>query len=158
MNRPHALHYDPTLYINKLFEVLRIIMENFDLIHSQNMLSIYNFSYSPEDEKSGNPYNTTFFVKIVSGEFSGIGECEYDIKEFKKFAKEINELYEFKIFEVLLKDICYGSTVKFKLDKIGHLEITGDIFGSGMIHSLQFSFQADQTSLKSFADSLKPIL
>lgn len=133
-------------------------MIDFVLTHNENMLSIKNFYYSPEDEKNGNPYNTSFLVKIVSGEFSGVGICEYDINEFKKFAKEINDLYEFKRFQVLFNDICYGSTIDFKLNKIGHLEIKGEIFGKSMFHSMKFSFNADQTSLKGFADSLKNII
>lgn len=133
-------------------------MEDFILFHDENMLSIYNFSHSPDDKINGNPYNTTFFVKIVSDDFSGVGDCEYDISEFRKFAKEINELYEFKRFEVLFKDICYGSTIEFKLDKMGHLEISGEIFGMHALQSMKFSFIADQTSLKGFADSLKKII
>lgn len=44
------------------------------------------------DAMNGNPYNTTFTIRVFSGLFSGFGECEYDIKDFIKFTKEINNL------------------------------------------------------------------
>ncbi len=133
-------------------------MGDFDLVHGKNILSIFNFSYFPDDEKGGNAYNTSFLIRIISEDFSGVGEFECDIKEFRKFAEEINELFELKRFEVLFKEICYGSTIKFKINRIGHLEISGEIFGTHMLQCLKFSFIADQTSLNGFADSIKHII
>jgi hypothetical protein len=133
-------------------------MQSFDLIHGENILSIFDFKYSKEDVKGGNPYNTTFMLKIISGVFQGVGEFVIDIKQFKNFIQEINYLYDFKVNEVLLEDIGYGSKVQFDIKKTGHIEISGEIYGDAALNSLKFNFYADQTSLKIFADTLKNIL
>ncbi len=129
-------------------------MSDFLLTHGQNLVSIEDFTHDPKDARWGNPYNSVFRLKIRSGDFSGAADCEIDIRDFREFARKIMDLYEFRIHEVLLSEIGYGSTVKFRMDPLGHLEIGGEIFGSGMDHSLKFSFPTDQTSLKPFADSL----
>lgn len=102
----------------------------------------------------GNPYNTTFKVKVVSGCFSGISQFECDIKNFQRFIKEINEMYRFQRFEVSLDDICYGASIKFILSSIGHLNISGTIFGDTSEHSLCFAFDTDQTAIEDFCKSL----
>ena len=127
----------------------------FELKHCGNSLVISDFQYNQEDAKSGNPYNTTFTITVVSESFKGVGECEYDIKNFVAFAKQINELYEFRRSNVELREICYGSHISFDMDKTGHVAISGELFGHAMIHSMKFEFDADQTSLKPFANSLK---
>lgn len=132
-------------------------MESFELSHCDNSVSIYDLEYSPSDAESGNPYNTTFYIKVVSGLFSGVGDCEYDMKEFVAFARQINELYDFRRPSVKLHDICYGSWVNFEMDKTGYLTISGEIYGSAMVHSMKFEFYADQTSLKGFVNSLKKL-
>lgn len=132
-------------------------MDSFRLEHCGNIFWIYDFKYNAMDAQSGNPYNTTFNIKVVSGLFSGIGECEYDMKEFIVFARQINELYDFRRTKVVLHDICYGSCINFEMNKTGHLIIKGDIYGCAMVHSLKFEFFADQTSLKDFATALKKI-
>jgi len=133
-------------------------MHSFELEHCGNSLVISDFQYNQEDAKSQNPYNTTFTIAVVSETFRGIGECEYDIKEFFEFAEQITELYEFHRSNAELQEIGYGSHVSFDMDKIGHITISGEIFGHGMVHSLKFEFVADQTSLKPFADSLNQIM
>lgn len=129
----------------------------FELKHGDNSLVISDFRYNQEDDKFGNPYNTTFSIVVVSESFRGVGECEYDIREFVKFAKQINELYELKRANVELREICYGGHVFFDMDRLGHIVISGEIFGPGIIHSMKFEFVADQTSLKPFADALKQV-
>ena len=129
----------------------------FALKHCENSLVISDFQYHQEDAEAGNPYNTTFTIAVVSEQFSGVSKCEYDIKEFAKFASQINELYEFHRFQVELREICYGSHISFVMNRRGQLTISGELFGHAMIHSMKFEFNADQTSLNPFADSLKQI-
>ena len=132
-------------------------MGSFELIHGQNHLTISDFNHSAADAASGNPYNTTFRIHVVSGEFSGAGECECDIAKFKTFMEGMELLYGFGLSEVALLDIGYGTNVLFQMDKVGHVEISGEIFGEAMCQSLRFVFEADQTSLKPFIESLRPI-
>jgi len=126
--------------------------------YAGDFIEIKDFFYHAEDDINGNPYNTVFNLAVSSGDFSGCAPCEYDIKEFRRFIDELENLYNFKMSEVLLDDICYGSKVKFLMNKTGKLEISGEIFGCAAEHSLKFVFLADQTALKSFIAELKEMI
>ena len=126
-------------------------MNTAKLIYKDDCLIISNFAYHQEDIY----YNTSFDLEVRSGAFSGVAACEYDIKEFRKLIQELLEMYDFKKQVVMLNDICYGSSVKFEADKTGHIEVSGEIFGEAMEHSLKFSFVTDQCALKQFISELK---
>ncbi|MHC1695874.1 MAG: hypothetical protein AB9835_11540 [Eubacteriales bacterium] len=126
----------------------------FELIHLDNYFIISNFIYNLDDAANGNPYNTSFKLLVKSGVFLGIGECEYDIKEFLRFSQEINDLYLFNRNKVIMHDIFFGSYVEFNMDITGHLLISGEIYGDARIHSMKFEFLSDQTALRSFNNSL----
>lgn len=89
-----------------------------------NQLTISDIDFSYVDYFNGNPYNTTFKVKVVSGDFAGTSQFEYNIKDFINFVKKKNGLYEFKSKKVELNDICYGSNIQFCLNKTGHITIS----------------------------------
>ena len=123
-----------------------------------NLIEILDFRHSVEDEKSGNPYNCSFNIRIVSGTFSGLADgCEYDYKEWKKFVEQLNDLILFKTNEAILFEIGYGGKISFKGDKLGHIEISGLVYGNAMTHSLQFEFTTDQTVFPSFISELKKL-
>lgn len=128
-------------------------MSTAKLIYEDNYLMINNFIYHQQDIY----YNTSFDLEIRSGSFSGVAPCEYDIKEFRKFVEELLEMYDFKKQIVTLNDICYGSSVKFEADKIGHINVSGEVFGKAMEHSLKFSFMIDQSVLDKFISELQNI-
>lgn len=132
-------------------------MISFELNHCGNSILISDFHCDLEAAKSGNPYNTTFNLAVKSEAFRGIGACECDIKEFVRFAKQMNDLYEFNRHKAEFREIGYGSYVSFEMDGTGHITISGEIFGDARVHSMKFEFIADQTSLKPFADSLKQV-
>lgn len=119
-----------------------------------NLFAIENFTFFPEEKKQGNPYNTTFGVRIVSGVFSGYAFCEYDLTEFIRFTREMGELFSFHRNKAELNDICYGSKVVFCMDRTGHLDISGKIFGHAAEHCLNFRFAADQTCLNAFIQTV----
>ena len=75
-----------------------------------------------------------------------------------KFVEELLEMYNFKKQIVMLNDICYGSTVNFEADKIGHIIVSGEIFGKAMEHSLKFSFMIDQSVLNKFISELQNMI
>ncbi len=129
-------------------------MSSAKLMHEDNYLIINNFIYHQEDIY----YNTLFNLEVRSGSFSGVGPCEYDIKEFRQFVQELLEMYDFKKQIVILNEICYGSTVKFEADKTGHITVSGEIFGEAMEHSLKFSFVTDQFVLKIFISGLQNMI
>lgn len=45
-------------------------------------LIISNIRVSYDDFNNGNPYNTTFSVKVIYVNFAGAAEFEYNIKDF----------------------------------------------------------------------------
>ncbi len=126
-------------------------MRTAKLMYEDNYLIINNFVCHQKDIY----YNTSFDLEVRSGSFSGVAPCEYHIKEFQKFVQELLEMYYFKKQVVMLNDICYGSNVKFEADKTGHIEVSGEIFGEAMKHSLKFSFVVDQSVLKQFISELQ---
>lgn len=117
-------------------------------------LTISNIDVFYADYYSGNPYNTTFNIKVVPNNFVGTSQFEYNIKDFIIFVKEINKLYDFKLKKVELNDIGYSSNILFSLDKIDHITISGKIYGDLMEHSLTFIFNTDQTAIATFCKSL----
>lgn len=92
------------------------------IMYGNNLLEITDFVHYPEEVKRGNPYNCTFNLKVISGVFSGIASCEYDIKNFQELILAFEDMYQFKRISVELKDICYGSNIVFSMDNLGHID------------------------------------
>ena len=124
-----------------------------------NEISISAFCHHAEEARSGNPYNTTFWMHVVSDDFSGAGEWECDIRALGVFAEELEELYRFRRSQVTFLDIGYGSRLRFTAaDRTGHIQVDGTLFGSARVHSLTFEFLADQTTLGRFVQELRKLL
>ena len=128
------------------------------LIDRGNSITIDNFIFYPNELQKENPYNTEFSIFVTSGSFSGCGECEYDIREFKRFIFELEEMYDFKRNTVALKDICYGSEIIFTMNKLGSTEIKGTVYADETQHSLTFCFVTDQSVLLQFINDLKKLV
>ena len=126
-----------------------------EIRYGDDLFAIEYFKTYPKEIERGNPYNTAFSIRVVSGAFCGYASCEYDMKEFVRFVREIEEVFLFKRSKTELNDICYGSKVSFCADKIGHLEISGEIFGEAAEQRLVFRFNADQTCLNDFVNTIK---
>ncbi len=126
-----------------------------EIRYGENVFAIKHFKTYPQDAETGNPYNTTFSIRVVSGLFSGYATCEYDIKEFIRFANEMEALFRFERDKTELNDICYGSKVVFCMDQLGHLDISGEIYGRAAEQRLVFRFAADQTCLNDFIQTIK---
>lgn len=56
-----------------------------ELRYGENLVAIEYFNFHKDDADAGNPYNTTFGMKVISGAFQGYASCEYDIKDFRIF-------------------------------------------------------------------------
>lgn len=124
----------------------------FELRDGENLLSLREIRYSPTDAQIG-CYNTVFSVKVISGEFAGAGDCECDWKEFLRFVAELNELYDFRRYEVEFRDIEWGSWFKFLINKAGNLTISGHLYGA-TLQTLDFAFRTDQTALRPFLQQI----
>lgn len=124
------------------------------LSFGDNSLTIKNFAHHRQDVY----YNTAFDLEVCSGGFIGCAPCEYEISAFREFVDALSEMYDFKKQTVELWEIGYGSRVQFDMDQTGHMKISGKIFGEAMEHSMEFSFMADQTALKSFISGLQQLI
>lgn len=123
-----------------------------------NKIEIVNFHHSVEDELSGNPYNCSFDIRVKSGLFSGFADgCEYDYKEWKIFVRQLKELFLFKTNKVVFQEIGYGGKISFIADSLGHIEVSGIIYGEAISHSLQFEFMTDQTVFLPFIKELEKL-
>ena len=129
-----------------------------ELKYGKNLLAIENFETHISEVERGNPYNTTFDIRVCSGAFGGYAGCEYDIKQFRVFVGELREMYDFKRSSVDLSDICYGSRVTFTMSKTGQIDVSGEIYGEAKEHSLTFVFSADQSSLLPFIEALETMI
>lgn len=129
--------------------------EFIDQCHS---ITIDKFVFYADELRKGNPYNTAFLIFVTSGSFSGFGDCECDMKEFKRFVYELQEMYDFKRNAVVFKDICYGSEIVFTMSKLGSIEIKGTVYADGKLHSLTFCFHTDQSAFLPFVRGLKKMV
>lgn len=130
---------------------------NARLEYNGNFLEICNFYHYPGDIGSGNPYNSIFDLRVKIGEFSGIGDGECDIKEFREFIGELQELYEFKRSSVKLTQIGGSDTeAEFILEKTGKIAVYGT--ADNGVNKLEFEFEADQTVLPGFIKELREIV
>ena len=128
-----------------------------ELLYLGNSLSITDFIYYHEDEELGSPCNTGFSIFVVSDVFSGRGDCECDIKDFRHFISELQELYAFKRETVEWHDI-YSNHLAFRLHKTGEIDIHGTLYADGKEHSLTFTFYADQSALPPFIKGLLQLI
>ncbi len=121
-----------------------------------NYLEIADFQHDAAAEKSGNPYNCTFDIRVKSGDFAGIADCcEYDYKELQKFIAALEDLIAFRRTEVSLTEISTGRTVHFACDSTGHIRVSGELTCDADGQSLRFHFMTDQTAFPAFIRELK---
>jgi len=121
----------------------------------RNYLEIANFRYFPEVDV----YNTLYDLRVQSydGRFFGTGDCEDDFNSIKQFALELQEMYDLKRDHIEFHDgYGHGADILFSLYKNGHINVEGEI--GCFSHTLQFDFEARQTSLPPFIKSLKELI
>ena len=128
------------------------------LEYGENLFEIKCFFHSLEDEQSGIPYNCTFGMRVMSEGFSGEASgCECDYKDIKELAEQLRALIDFKTDEAMFRDLDYNSEIHFKGDGIGHITVSGILYGYMGKQSLNFSFETDQTVFPAFISSLEKL-
>ena len=121
-----------------------------------NYIAIRDFRHDVDGDKNGNPYNCSFDIIVNSGAFSGVADgCECDYMQLQKFITELEDLVSFRRKDVTFCEIGYGNTIQFQCDKIGHIEVSGEIQGDAGSHFLKFEFMTDQTVCPQFIHELK---
>lgn len=132
------------------------ITVNARLEYCGNYLELDDFQHDAAAEKSGNPYNCTFDIRVKSGDFAGIADCcEYDYKELQNFIAALEDLIAFRRTEVSLTEISTGRTVHFACDSTGHIRVSGELICDADVQSLRFHFMTDQTVFPAFIRELK---
>lgn len=123
-----------------------------------NLLEITNFKHFPENAVGGSQYNTLFDLRIQScdGKFTGVGDCEDDIKRIAQLADDLQKMYELKLDAVKYRDAFGSAEIEFILSKNGHITVSGTVIN--FVHSMEFEFEADQTALPPFIKQLGEML
>lgn len=106
------------------------------------------------------PENTILKITLKSSGFCAQTSMDIDIKEFKIFISEIENLYNtLKGSAEIIES--YGKRhIKFSADRTGHIYVTGILSSNGSdgyFQTLEFENSFDQTYLKSFVYSLKEL-
>lgn len=125
----------------------------------ENFLEITNFIPYAKDAVGGNQYNTLFDLNVQSmgGKFMGVGDFEVDIKQFKQFVSELEEMHALKRGSVKLESFTPGEEqIEFIMEKTGQITVYGTI--TNFTHTMEFEFEADQTALPTFIKDIKEIL
>lgn len=118
-------------------------------------LKIADFVYIPEDPE---PYNCSFDILVKSGLWAGCAVgCECGYIMIKTWIAELEELYEFKRKASAL-EAGYGNSLLFEINDMGHLAVSGMIYGNKGECRMKFRFQADQTVLRNFTGQLKKMI
>ena len=100
-----------------------------------------------------------FTLRVRSDNFMAIVPMShYDTSWLKKFVEQLNEMDNTTAGEATLNDED-GQRLRFKLNQLGHLRVSGYLFKSGETkQELNFEFDADQTCLKPFVAELSKII
>ena len=77
------------------------------------------------------------------------------IVAIEKFVADIKEMYNFKAETAVLCDMYIGSKIVLKMDKTGHIRVSGRLYDLHKEQCLEFVFTADQTSLSDFVKENK---
>lgn len=103
------------------------------------------------------PNNTILEVCLESDGFSAKTTMDIDIKEFRLFVSQINDLYETLKSKTEIKEPYGKQFIAFSADKKGHILVSGLLhnnYKNENYQSLQFENTFDQTYLKAFISSL----
>ena len=123
------------------------------LSYLDNYILIQDFSCNEYDSSY-----IGFNIKVKSGEWTGFETgCESLISDWNEWIENLKRLFSFEVSAVDFQEVGYGGTIHIEMDSLGHIIVSGKIYGSGMEHSLEFTFQADQTVLGAFIKQLEDL-
>ena len=121
----------------------------------RNCVEIFDFWCN--DRESNDPYGTEFKVRVCSNGEDNYGEM-CGIEEVRNFVGQLDEMNHLQGKHAEIKDVSYGGRLCFNLDRMGHVQVSGTLFGVYGIQSLKFEFTGDQTALGPFLDGLRECL
>ncbi len=68
----------------------------------ENFVAIEKCVFYCEDAETGIPRDVTVWLRVRSGTFQAYASCECDVKEFRGFVEQLQEMYEFRCFSATL--------------------------------------------------------
>ena len=106
------------------------------------------------------PENTILHIQLYSNGFSAKTTMDIDIKEFKIFVSEINDIYNTLKGSTAITEPYGSQTISFSADRTGHINVSGNLTSmtDGNCHSLEFENSFDQTYLRDFVQSLNQLI
>lgn len=103
------------------------------------------------------PIDTILEVILESDGFCACTTMDINIKEFREFVSDINNLYETLQGSTAIKEPYGEQNIQFSVDKTGHVFVSGLLhnnYRNGHNQLLEFENSFDQSFLKSFVSSL----
>lgn len=104
------------------------------------------------------PSNTLMTVTVESSGFRGTCVFDIDVKEFGRFARELERIYQTLRGKTEIREpFGYRQFLSFEGNGRGQISIEGDMRSDlhAMSHRLMFENTVDQTCLRDFAAELK---
>lgn len=104
------------------------------------------------------PSNTLMTVTVESCGFKGSSIFDIDVKEFGRFARELEQIYQTLRGKTEIREpFGYRQFLAFEGDGLGHIVVVGEMKSDPhtMSHRLIFENVVDQTLLREFAAELK---
>lgn len=104
-------------------------------------------------------HHFTFELSVISGLFRGTTPFCISYKQIKETIKSLDKLHKELSGVVTILDCDSDSFIDFKIiDKVGHLEVRGQVGSSIEEHLMRFRFITDQTVIPSFIEQLNEVL
>jgi hypothetical protein len=100
------------------------------------------------------PTNTSAWVSVSSGSFSGATEFDIDAKLLGEFSVQLKNMFETLKGNALLEETYGPSLIKIEAVSLGHFRVSGKIVLSYPPNLLEFEFDVDQTMIKDFSSML----
>ena len=103
------------------------------------------------------PSNTIMEISLDSDGFCAYTTMDIDIKTFRNFIYEINDLYKNLHGNASITEPYGDQLIQFSADKTGHIYVSGVLHNNcrnGYNQSLKFENSFDQTFLSDFINSL----
>ena len=100
----------------------------------------------------------TFNIRVKSGDFSGASNFCMPKTSIISLIDNLEKMYTKLKGRSQLTDSDSDAYVRFEMENLGHMSISGQIGGSHQDHYMKFAYTVDQTVLRYFIQVLKRIL
>jgi len=100
----------------------------------------------------------TFNIKAASGEFRGASNFCVSRENLILAIKTLSKMHQELTGNYVINDYDTNAFLDFKIDRLGHLSISGQIGGTHQNHYMKFSYTSDQTILMNLIKTFERLL